>query len=443
LEGKVIRTTRKKRREKESRINFFGEFIKVKDHFFRDLAKQMKKVKDPRNPSYIKYGTDELLFPVVVKNACGIISMSSMTEKFNKDECISNMAAALGYECLEELPHYDTINNFLSRLEPEEIGTIRDSMIRELFRKRSLEGYRLFGKYWCIAVDATQLYSFSEKHCEHCLKKEYRNKDTGEIERTVYYHTVLEAKLIIGDMVFSIATEFVENEDENASKQDCELNAFKRLAGKLKKMYPKLPVCLLGDSLYACGPVFEICEKNNWRYLFRFKDGRIKTVAEEFHSIKKLEEQNRDGITWVNGIGYNGNEVNMAEAMEEAEDGSVRTFVFITDIRITKRNAGELVSAGRSRWKIENEGFNSQKTWIGSIEHACSRNCNAMKNHYLIVQIAEILRQLYVKGASGIKDLNKGIMEISSCLLESFRTRTLTNNEDISKIEKRMQIRFS
>jgi hypothetical protein len=134
--------------------------------------------------------------------------------------------------------------------------------------------------------------------------------------------------------------------------------------------------------------------------------------------------------------------VNLIEAEEETKDGDRKHFVFITDIRITERNADELVCAGRSRWRIENEGFNSQKTKIGFIEHANSRNYNAMKNHYLIVQIAEILRQLYVKGADGIKDLNKGIKEISSCLLESFRTRILTA-EDIAQIGKAAQVRFT
>ncbi|UZH06099.1 hypothetical protein [Heyndrickxia coagulans] len=48
-------------------------------------------------------------------------------------------------------------------------------------------------------------------------------------------HHVLEAKLVVGDMVFSIASEFIENESENVSKQDCELKAFDRLAKKIKK----------------------------------------------------------------------------------------------------------------------------------------------------------------------------------------------------------------
>lgn len=87
----------------------------------------------------------------------------------------------------------------------------------------------MLDKFLCIAIDSSQLFSFKEKHCEHCLKKEYKNKDTGEVEKTVYYHTVLEAKLVLGNMVFSILTEFVENENQSVSKQDCEINAAKRL----------------------------------------------------------------------------------------------------------------------------------------------------------------------------------------------------------------------
>jgi hypothetical protein len=100
------------------------------------------------------------------------------------------------------------------------------------------------------------------------------------------------------------------------------------------------------------------------------------------------------------------------------------------------------VYAGRSRWKIENQGFNNQKTKTYKIEHANSLNYNAMKNHYLLTQIADILRQLFEKGADKIRSLKKSIKEISSNLLESFRTRVITF-EDIREIEKRTRIMIS
>lgn len=60
------------------------------------------------------------------------------------------------------------------------------------------------------AIDVLQLFSFKEKHCNHCLKKEHKNKDTGEIESVTYYHTILKAKLVLENITFSILTEFVE-----------------------------------------------------------------------------------------------------------------------------------------------------------------------------------------------------------------------------------------
>ncbi|MDE5589572.1 MAG: hypothetical protein K2J60_10615 [Acetatifactor sp.] len=54
-----------------------------------------------------------------------------------------------------------------------------------------------------------------------------------------------------------------------------------------------------------------------------------------------------------------------------------------------------MAGKGRLRWNIENEGVNRQKNWQGEITHACSFNANALKNHYLIYQIADFIRQLY------------------------------------------------
>ena len=69
-------------------------------------------------------------------------------------------------------------------------------------------------------------------------------------------------------------------------------------------------------------------------------------------------------------------------------------FTWIADITITKNNARKIVNAGRNRWKIENQGFNRQKHWRGNIEHACSWNEQAQKNHYLMEQIADFIKQI-------------------------------------------------
>jgi len=433
--------TRKEKRNREKNVNYFFEFSKISKHFFKDMNERLKKVEDPRHQSYVTYGSELILFMMIMKNACNMNSMRNMTNQFNKDECIENMRKYFRVDTLEELPHYDTINNFLGCLDPEELGEIRTYMIKQLFMKRCFEQFRVNGKFWGIIIDGTGLFTFDEKHCEHCLRREYTNEETGET-KVIYMHHVLEAKLVVGDMVLSLDSEFIENESEDTPKQDCELNAFYRLARRIKSTYKRLPICILGDSLYACNGVFQLCEEYNWKYLIRFKEGRIKSIINEFHVLKKMEDNKHlPEISWVNDISYNVHAVNVLEYTPKKEKAAF-PYTFISNIKVTKKNAQRLVGAGRSRWKIENEGFNKQKNIIYNIEHANSHNYTAMKNHYLLTQITDILMQLFEKGSKIVKSFKKTAKEISSNLLEAIRTRILTD-EDIEHMVKPKQVRFT
>ena len=54
--------------------------------------------------------------------------------------------------------------------------------------------------------------------------------------------------------------------------------------------------------------------------------------------------------------------VNFLQYTEYASDGSIlKRFSWVTDLTITPDNAQHLVRGGRSRWKIENETFNTLK----------------------------------------------------------------------------------
>lgn len=76
----------------------------------------------------------------------------------------------------------------------------------------------------------------------------------------------------------SIMTEFVENKDSEAEKQDCERKAAKRLMKRLKEQFPMLPILSCADSLYACESMFELCRKYHWSFLIRYKKGGNVTV---------------------------------------------------------------------------------------------------------------------------------------------------------------------
>ena len=129
-----------------------------------------------------------------------------------------------------QLPHSTNLNKICRRLNPDELETIRTDMVKTLIKQRVLEQSRYLGKYYMIAIDGTHVYRSNKRHCKHCL-----TRTSKKTEKTTYYHMILEAKLATRDgFAFSLMSEFVENEEENPSKQDCETKVFHRLAERLK-----------------------------------------------------------------------------------------------------------------------------------------------------------------------------------------------------------------
>lgn len=439
--------TKREKREKRKNERGIVDFMMITHHFFHSLREWFLEIEDPRHQSYITYTQADLVYMALMKNICGQYSMREMEENFNEENCINTLRIMSGNKHLKEMPHYDTLNYYLERLSPECIANLRKKMVTKLIRSRQFHKFRLQGKYWRIILDGTGLFYFKERHCENCLCV-VKTDETGKQSKQ-YYHKVLEAKIVLSEnIILSIETEFIENENERVSKQDCEINAAKRLLKRIKKEYPRLPICIEGDALYATEPFMKLCREYNLYYLLTQKESRQKNLNEGFEWIKAGEDvEYQIGLCKEKGKGFYANHMeeiagkeevmNVFEYKYEKEDKNGRkqviSFQWISNIEITKRNLEELILAGRGRWKIENEGFNNQKNGMYRIEHLNSKNSNAMKNHYLLTQIADILMQLYIAWNPYISELKQSIKNTSSRLLESFRILKITS-EDVSYI---------
>ena len=255
-------TKREKRKRKEQDRGIV-DFMMVTNHFFHSLRDWIGEMKDPRNQAYITYSQTDLTYMGIVKNICGQHSMREMEENFNQTNCIETLRIMSGNGKLQEMPHYDTLNYYLEKLAPECLDGLRKKMVTSLIRGKYFNRGRLFGKYWRIILDGTGLHYFKEKHCDNCLCTTRKLEDGKTVK--MYYHKVLEAKIVLSDnVVISVGTEFIENENEDVSKQDCELNAAKRLMEKIKKDYPRLPICIQGDALYTTESIMQISREYHW-----------------------------------------------------------------------------------------------------------------------------------------------------------------------------------
>lgn len=427
---------RKEKRNLKEEINIFSDVVNILKKYFPKLIDKFEKLTDTRNQSYVEYRMSVISITRLLGLLCGIKSMRNTTEKFNTEETIKNIANILDID-LEEIPHYDTINNVFENIKIEELRKIQKYMVTALIRGKMFDKYRYEGKYFQIVIDGTGIMSFKERHCKHCLKRTY-SKGTEE-EKTIYYHYVLEAKLVVGDIVISLDSEFVENEKEDVEKQDCEIRAFYRMAKRIKKEYPKLPIIISGDALYCVEPVITTCKENKWEYILRLKEERLKLLGEEIKCLEKAEKE--EEIKYWNNLKYGEvrteKEANVIKYYEKKKE-IITEFMWITSFKITEKNKKELVYYGRQRWKIENEGFNMQKTGTFDIEHIYSMNYNAMKAHYFFIQFAHTIRQLLEKGLKYIKELKISIKEVSAAI-----TQTLTTIITNLTGHKQIQLRFS
>ncbi len=455
-----IKVTRKEARKRLDQLNLACELAKTIRHFFPELVSMLRNLPDPRHPSYITYPSAILLMTRILSSLFYISSMRKASEEFNSATAIENIWTLCGESSAgEELPYWETINRYLERVNPSGLQDILCRLCRRLIRSRKFEGAKIRGKYWQVIIDGTQLHSSRGKLDESSLYRIHKKGTKEEYKESYYY--VLEAKLVLHPgIVVSIMTEFVENRDKGElEKQDCERKACWRLMKKLKKEFPRLPLCVCVDSLYTCERFFKECVEKGWKYILRFKEGSIPCVSEEYESLKKREtnswkervKEGWDKYDYVNGIDYNGNEVNVAEKEEKREKeikkgkqkGKKRNvykrFLFLSSLPLSKRNVAGVVEKGRNRWKIENEGFNTQKKQGYYLKHLFSKNYQGIKNHYYLIQIGHMIAQIMETWGRLWEGMHLSMEQKHQKILESFQAVRL---KEYSGIKKNIQIRL-
>jgi hypothetical protein len=276
------------------------------------LLKRLNKISDPRNPNKMKYSLTLLMLYGILMFVFQLSSRRQVNREMTPPQFKENLH--LVFPELDDLPHADTLCRLLSKLDVDQIEESLIGLVKRLIEKKKFKRF-LINNCYPIAIDGTQKMPCNFLWCEQLLqrkkKKCKKNKslsDSGdnsteseEPDRYQYYVYVLEANLSFRNgMVIPLLSEFLEFEqgDVENNKQDCEQRAFKRLAKRLKKYFPRLPILLLLDGLYANGPIMAQCEQYHWQFMIVLKDKCLSTVWEEFNALLTLHPENNHPMNW-------------------------------------------------------------------------------------------------------------------------------------------------
>lgn len=294
-----------------------------------------------------------------------------------------------------------TCTNLLHDVETEALEKVLVELVRYMIRSKLFDNARLFGCL-CVAIDGTL-----------CERK--RSSVLDAIEKRRY---CLEARIITPwGWNIPLLTESVEPYNSEREKQDCELEAFKRLSKRLKRYFPNQGFCILGDALYACKSVMDICRDYKWEYILTFKEGSMPRIYENINSamhrtlqygLLKQDSGEREVdsyglLTWVDGretVYEDGEGVNFRVVRmscwgvgEDSYNGE-----FCTSFEVSSfERAKQVMNYGRRRWNIEN-GFKVEKYGGFGLEHTFCNDDKAGKNYHVLMQIAYALWQVFEQG---------------------------------------------
>jgi hypothetical protein len=279
---------------------------------------------------------------------------------------------------IRSIPSDTQMRTTLDPLSPAPLRTL----FAKLFHKLSEAGVIKEYEYWkgqlVISIDGVEHFCSTNVHCNYCTTRAHRNGETS------YHHAGLAAVLVHPDQeeVFTLDFEPILNAD-GSKKNDCERNAAKRLCQDLRERYPDLKPILVEDALYANAPHIRQITGYGWLFVLNVKPDSHESLERQFAGrqasgqVKELRITDPQGIkhyfAWTNNLCLceSAIDVSVNYLLYEQTDkkGKVTRWTWITNIPLNARSVEAVMRAGRARWKIENETFNTLKNQGYNFEH--------------------------------------------------------------------------
>jgi len=237
------------------------------------------------------------------------------------------------------------------------------------------------GTYDTLMLDGTDYFHATRLQCSGCLQRQ-DSAGAGHFRHTVVSATLVKAG---SHRVLPLDVEEVRNE-EGQNKQDGASKAAQRFIPRVRHAHPQLPVVIGGDDLYCHAPCILQLRDHRMHHVLVCKPGSHPEVYREVtaqEALGALETGQWDEGPACRRQFYS---YRVARGVALTTSGRVRGTVlevwahnragalryhnaWCTDLDVQAAHVAQIVGIGRSRWKIEQEQCNVQKTQGYELTH--------------------------------------------------------------------------
>ena len=408
--------------------NAYGrQLLALLRHCFPALNRWLDALPDPRRQDLCTYLGRHIWWQILLTFLLRDGSRNAFDGDRNSGALPENLLQLCAQEWDEErlgtrrtITCSENAKKHAARVPVSAVAQLLVALVRRLMQMRLLDDARLFGHWWLIAIDGT-----------------LQDRGRATPQGVARYRYVVEAKLVgpKGTM-FSLMTEFRDLYDPVRDKEDCELNAFLRLAERLHAAFPRLPLCLLMDGLYPVQSVFDRIESFGWKFIATLREGRQPTAWDEAvqttllspSQVVQCRRKGEDGpvdqtLRWTYQIPF-GAHLFQVLFSSEISPAAATLWVWVTNFTLAHERVQAIANrGGRARNGIENV-FNVEKNGGFGLEHAFCAHPLASQNYHLLMQVAHTLEQLLVNGL--LRRLTRACRKLTDAkLIELLRSSLL------------------
>lgn len=282
----------------------------------------------------------------------------------------------------------DTLAYFTARLDPTPTRAALCRLARQAKRRKS------FGGWIGLAVDGTAAGRSSRESCSLC-----RPQYNGEHEVTGYQHSLSLVSLVGGGLSLPLDV-------EPYGPGDSEMAASQRALGRVvEQLGRRFADYVVADGYYAGAPFLNqlaawglptlVRLKSNLPELFTAAQQRFATQPSKLtiqRGADRIEIWDASDFDPWEGLDWE--TVRVLRYRQHQPGGQLIEAYWLTNLPWQRVGSERLYDFAKSRWEIENQGFNDAKNRYG-LTHIAHHQSQSIVVRWLLLLLALSVERLY------------------------------------------------